>query len=57
MGWQRGYYYRVRKVGGRAVREYVGPGAAGEGHCQLEGKPADPDSRFFVVLTAARPVD
>src|SRR5262249_11380198 len=26
MGWERGYYYRVRKVQGRVVREYVGTG-------------------------------
>ena len=27
MGWdRRGYYYRVRKVAGRVVREYVGTG-------------------------------
>jgi hypothetical protein len=24
MGWERGYYYCVRKVNGRVVREYVG---------------------------------
>jgi hypothetical protein len=26
MGWERGYYYRVRKVNGRVVREYFGAG-------------------------------
>jgi hypothetical protein len=26
MGWDRGYYYRVRKVNGQVVREYVGVG-------------------------------
>jgi hypothetical protein len=26
MGWERGYYYRVRKVNGRVIREYVGTG-------------------------------
>jgi hypothetical protein len=26
MGWERGYYYRVRKVDGRVVREYIGTG-------------------------------
>jgi hypothetical protein len=26
MAWERGYYYRVRKVKGRVVREYVGCG-------------------------------
>jgi hypothetical protein len=26
MAWERGYYYRVRKVNGRVVREYVGRG-------------------------------
>jgi hypothetical protein len=29
MGWDRSYYYRVRKEGGRVVREYVGGGALG----------------------------
>jgi hypothetical protein len=30
VGWdRRGYYYRVRKVQGRVVREYVGGGLAG----------------------------
>jgi hypothetical protein len=24
MAWERGYYYRVRKEGGRVVREYFG---------------------------------
>jgi hypothetical protein len=26
MAWERGYYYRVRKVNGRVVREYCGNG-------------------------------
>jgi hypothetical protein len=26
VGWERGYYYRVRKENGRVVREYVGKG-------------------------------
>ena len=26
MGWERGFYYRVRKVNGRVVREYCGKG-------------------------------
>lgn len=30
MAWERGYYYRARKVGGRVVREYVGGGLTGE---------------------------
>lgn len=30
MGWERGYYYRVRKKNGRVVREYVGAGQAAD---------------------------
>ena len=30
MSWERGYYYRVRKVNGRVVREYVGRGPLAE---------------------------
>jgi hypothetical protein len=30
MGWERGYYYRVRKVNGRVVREYFGSGEVAE---------------------------
>jgi hypothetical protein len=30
MAWERGYYYRVRKVDGRVVREYVGRGRLAE---------------------------
>lgn len=30
MAWERGYYYRVRKINGRVVREYIGKGLAGE---------------------------
>ncbi len=29
MGWERGYYYRAKKVNGRVVKEYIGPGIAG----------------------------
>lgn len=30
MAWERGYYYRVRRVNGRVVREYVGRGRPAE---------------------------
>ena len=30
MAWERGYYYRVRKVNGRVVREYIGGGEIGK---------------------------
>jgi hypothetical protein len=42
MGWERGYYYRVRKVHGRVVREYLGKGwladlaAATDAHTRAE---------------------
>jgi hypothetical protein len=36
MGWERGYYYRVRKVGGRVAREYVGTGRVAELAAQLD---------------------
>jgi hypothetical protein len=29
MSWERGYYYRAKKVNGRVVKEYVGPGIVG----------------------------
>jgi hypothetical protein len=37
MGWERGYYYRVRKVQGRVVREYVGRGRVAELTARLDG--------------------
>jgi hypothetical protein len=36
MAWERGYYYRVRKVGGRVVREYVGKGPLAEATARLD---------------------
>jgi hypothetical protein len=36
MAWERGYYYRVRKVGGRVVRQYVGAGVSAELASQLD---------------------
>jgi hypothetical protein len=36
MAWERGYYYRVRKVNGRVVREYCGKGPFGELHALLD---------------------
>src|SRR5262245_41483034 len=36
MGWERGYYYRVRKVRGKVVREYVGGGLIGELSAQID---------------------
>ena len=30
MGWDRGYYYRSKKIGGRPRRVYVGKGRAAE---------------------------
>jgi hypothetical protein len=36
MGWERGYYYRVRKVNGRVVREYVGAGEIAELVAQMD---------------------
>jgi hypothetical protein len=36
MAWDRGYYYRSRKVNGRVVREYVGAGRAAQLAAQLD---------------------
>jgi hypothetical protein len=36
MSWDRGYYYRVRKVNGRVVREFVGTGRVAELVAQLD---------------------
>jgi hypothetical protein len=36
MGWERGYYYRVRKVNGRVVREYIGAGKVAELVAQMD---------------------
>jgi hypothetical protein len=36
MGWERGYYYRVRKVNGRVVREYVGAGEVAQLVAQMD---------------------
>ena len=30
MAWERGYYYRAKKINGRVVKEYIGPGIAGQ---------------------------
>jgi hypothetical protein len=36
MAWERGYYYCVRKVNGRVVREYVGTGEVAELVAQMD---------------------
>src|SRR5262245_56877782 len=36
MGWERGYYYCVRKVNGRVVREYIGAGKVAELVAQMD---------------------
>jgi hypothetical protein len=36
MPWDRGYYYRSRKVNGRVIREYVGRGRVAELVAQLD---------------------
>src|SRR6516164_5044466 len=41
MGWERGYYYRVRKVNGRVVREYIGAGRVAELAAQVDALERD----------------
>ena len=36
MGWERGYYYRPRKVKGRVIKEYIGPGFVGQLAARLD---------------------
>jgi len=36
MSWERGYYYRARKVKGRVVNEYIGPGLVGQIAARLD---------------------
>ena len=36
MSWDRGYYYRVRKINGRVVRQYVGGGLIGQLAAQMD---------------------
>jgi hypothetical protein len=36
VGWDRGFYYRVRRVNGRVVREYVGRGHIAELVAQMD---------------------
>jgi hypothetical protein len=36
MAWERGYYYRVRKEGGRVIREYFGKGKPAELMAQID---------------------
>ena len=46
MGWERGYYYRVRKVRGRVEREYIGRGLIGQLAAQIdEDRRADREKR------------
>ena len=36
MAWERGYYYRVRRVNGHVVREYVGNGRVAQIIAELD---------------------
>jgi hypothetical protein len=36
VGWERGYYYRVRKISGRVIREYIGTGRMAELVAELD---------------------
>jgi hypothetical protein len=55
MGWERGYYYRVRKVNGRVVREYVGAGEVAELAAQKDA--LDRERRRLEALEQSREKD
>ncbi len=63
MGWERGYYYRVRKRSGRVVREYIGTGrlaelaAKADSLEQARRKQAALDLRMVKAVLAALDAD
>jgi hypothetical protein len=54
MAWERGYYYRVRKEGGRVVREYVGRGRPAELAARLDALARQERERGRAALRAAK---
>ena len=54
MGWERGYYYRVRKEGGRVVREYVGRGPQAELVARLDAHQRQERDKDRAALAAER---
>jgi hypothetical protein len=54
MGWERGYYYRVRKVNGRVVREYVGTGRVAELAAQIDASERAERDRQRAAIRAER---
>ena len=52
MAWERGYYYRVRRVNGKVVREYVGTGRVAELAAKMDA--LERDQRRLAALTFRR---
>jgi hypothetical protein len=54
MGWERGYYYRVRKVNGRVLREYIGTGRVAELIAEIDALERDRRQQKAMALRRAK---